>query len=145
MFKILFDLDGTLTAQETLPLIARTFNIEKNLEELTRQTIDGRVPFIESFISRVKLLATIPHEEISDLLVKVPLHGKIVDFITQNTDNCSLVTGNIDLWVKKLAERVGCEVHCSSGEVVDGQLKLTSILDKSTVVEKYKAKGYKVI
>ena len=145
MFKILFDLDGTLTAQETLPLIAKAFNIEKNLEELTRQTIDGRVPFIESFISRVKLLATIPHEEISDLLVKVPLHRKIVDFITQNTDNCSLVTGNIDLWVKKLAERVGCEVHCSSGEVVDGQLKLTSILDKSTVVENYKAKGYKVI
>ena len=51
--KILFDLDGTITAQETLPLIAKHFGVEEQISELTKQTIQGNVPFIESFIRRV--------------------------------------------------------------------------------------------
>jgi phosphoserine phosphatase len=56
MTKFIFDLDGTITKEETLPLIARHFKVEEKIEELTRATVAGEVPFIESFIQRVNIL-----------------------------------------------------------------------------------------
>ena len=71
--KILFDLDGTITAKETLPLIAKHFGVEEQISELTKQTIQGNVPFIESFIRRVHILGHLPVSEVSKLLESVPL------------------------------------------------------------------------
>ncbi|MCI7267456.1 MAG: hypothetical protein MR545_09585 [Veillonellaceae bacterium] len=48
MTKFIFDLDGTVTREETLPLIAKHFSVEEEIMELTRNTVDGRVPFIDS-------------------------------------------------------------------------------------------------
>ena len=45
MTKFLFDLDGTITKQETLPLIAKAFGVEA-IEGLTKETIAGNVPFV---------------------------------------------------------------------------------------------------
>ena len=39
MTKFIFDLDGTITKEETLPLIARHFKVEEKIEELTRATV----------------------------------------------------------------------------------------------------------
>ena len=41
MTKFIFDLDGTVTGEETLPLIANHFSVEEELMELTRNTVDG--------------------------------------------------------------------------------------------------------
>ena len=56
MTKFIFDLDGTITKEETLPVIAKYFSIEEEVEELTKQTVMGHVPFVESFIQRVSIL-----------------------------------------------------------------------------------------
>lgn len=53
--KFLFDMDGTVTSCETLPLIASNFGIETKIDALTRETVQGNIPFIESFIRRVNL------------------------------------------------------------------------------------------
>ena len=58
--KILFDLDGTVTAAETLPIISRHFSVEKEIEKLTKETVNGNIPFIESFIRRVNMLGHLP-------------------------------------------------------------------------------------
>ena len=47
--KFLFDLDGTVTSEETLPIIANHFNCVEQISELTARTVQGNVPFIESF------------------------------------------------------------------------------------------------
>ena len=47
--KFLFDLDGTITSQETLPIIARLGDVSDKIDGLTKETIQGNVPFIESF------------------------------------------------------------------------------------------------
>lgn len=66
--KFVFDLDGTVTAEETLPLMARHFHVEEEIEELTREPVQGNIPFVESFIRRVFILGKLPGDEVADLL-----------------------------------------------------------------------------
>lgn len=44
MTTFIFDLDGTITQKETLPLIANHFGVQEKIEILTRETVLGRVP-----------------------------------------------------------------------------------------------------
>ena len=81
MTKFIFDLDGTVTREETLPLIAKHFSVEEEIMELTRNTVDGRVPFIESFIRRVYVLRKVPVSGIDGLLGKVRLYESMYNFI----------------------------------------------------------------
>lgn len=67
MTTFIFDLDGTITQKETLPLIANHFGVQEKIEILTRETVLGRVPFVESFIRRVHILGKFPVNEINDL------------------------------------------------------------------------------
>lgn len=146
MTKFLFDLDGTITAQETLPLIARHFKVEAEIEALTKETIHGNIPFIESFIRRVHILGKLPISEISELLKEVTLHPKVFEFIQTHKDNCVIVTGNVDCWVDKLVAKVGCTAFCSEAAIRANKItKLTKILKKETIVEHYKKAGNRVV
>ena len=71
MVKFLFDLDGTITKQETLPIIANHFHIRGRIDQLTKETVAGNVPFIESFIRRVHILSDFPVDEVARLLSHV--------------------------------------------------------------------------
>jgi len=144
--KILFDLDGTITAQETLPVIAQHFGVEDKITELTQQTVQGNVPFIESFIRRVNILGNLPVSEISDLLADVPLYPQLYEFIQQHKDDCVIVTGNLSCWCMGLEEKLHCKTYCSEAEVVDNRVvKLKSILRKEQIVDLYKAQGEQVV
>ena len=106
MTKFIFDLDGTITKEETLPVIAKYFSIEEEVEELTKQTVMGHVPFVESFIQRVSILGKLPIDEIDALLEDVELHGE--------EENNKVV-------------------------------KVTTIIKKEKVVERYRAEGHRVV
>jgi phosphoserine phosphatase len=47
------DPDGMVTAEEPLPLMSKHFQVEEEIEELTRETVLGNIPFVESCIRRV--------------------------------------------------------------------------------------------
>lgn len=146
MTKFIFDLDGTITKAETLPLIANHFNIEGQINELTKATVAGQVPFIESFIRRVYILGKLPANEINDLLEGVATYDKVLNFIQEHKENCSIATGNLDCWIEKLAGKIGCECFCSSGKMEnDRVVKLTKILNKEDIVRKYKDEGHRVV
>ncbi len=144
--KFIFDLDGTITSKETLPLISNHFNVEKQIEKLTDETIKGNIPFIESFIRRVQILGDLPVSEINDLLSEVPLSEKVFRFIQENRDDCIIATGNFNSWVAKLIDKIGCESYTSDGIVKNNKIvKLTKILKKEDIVKKYKALGEVVV
>lgn len=146
MTKFIFDLDGTITSQETLPLISNHFDLNEEIESLTNETIEGNIPFIESFIRRVHILGKLPINEINDLLEKVSLHSKVLEFIKENKDNCVIATGNLGCWINKLVKKVGCECYHSEALIKDNRVeKLTRILKKENIVEHYKNKGEKVV
>ena len=41
--KFLFDLYGTVTSKETLPIIAEHFGVQDQIAELTHHTVQGNV------------------------------------------------------------------------------------------------------
>lgn len=144
--KFLFDLDGTVTSLETLPLIAEHFNVQDEIMELTRQTVQGNVPFIESFIKRVGILGQLPVNEVNDLLSTVPLYPRLQEFISANKEQCVIVTGNLSCWCESLMKRIGCEYYCSEGQVENNQVvKINTILRKEQVVDTLKAAGETVV
>ena len=146
MTKFVFDLDGTLTKEETLPIIAKHFSLEEEIEELTRQTVMGDVPFVESFIRRVSILGKLPIDEVDALLADVELHESIVEFIQKNREHCAIATGNLSCWVAKLVARIGCKTYCSEGKTENNRvMELTDIIKKEDVVEKFHAGGHRVV
>jgi len=144
--KFIFDLDGTITKEETLPLISSHFGIDEQIKDLTKQTIKGNIPFIESFIRRVQILGDLPVTEINNLLSKVRLSEAILSFIENNKEDCIIATGNLDVWVHQLVDNINCKSYCSKGIIEDNKVKkLTTILKKEDIVKKYKAQGETVV
>lgn len=144
--KFLFDLDGTVTMQETLPIISEHFGCSEQIAELTARTVAGNVPFIESFIRRVNILGRYSVSETNDLLSKVPLYPQIAEFIQKHKEDCIIVTGNLTCWCESLFKKIGCECYGSEAEVEDDKVvKIKSILRKEQIVEKYKALGETVV
>lgn len=146
MTKFIFDLDGTITSQETLPLLSSHFGVKAEMDTLTMETVKGNIPFIESFIRRVYILGTLPVNEVSALLETVPLYRELHSFIKQNPENCCIATGNLECWIYKLAKKIGCAYYASDAIVKENKVaKLTSILRKENIVQRFKSEGHKVV
>jgi len=146
MMKFIFDLDGTITSTETLPFIARTFKVHEELAQLTKDTVDGKIPWRHSFVKRVGLLKHVPVDDINTLLEGTPLYHKIVEFIQSNRRDCYIATGNLDCWVDGLCNRIGCKYYSSKATVSDNEiLEISSILEKADVVNMLQEDGYVVV
>ena len=144
--KFLFDLDGTITSQETLPVIAANFNCQDEITELTKRTVAGNVPFIESFIRRVNILGKYSVSEINVLLSHVPLYPELHQFIASHISDCIIVTGNLTCWCEGLFKKIGCQCYGSSAEIEnDRVVRLKSILRKEEIVDQFKALGETVV
>jgi HAD superfamily phosphoserine phosphatase-like hydrolase len=144
--QFIFDLDGTLTSQETLPLIAKHFGIEAQIDIITQQTIAGNIPFVESFIKRVHILGALPVSKVDALLSCAPLYAQLWQFIKTHSERCAVATGNLSCWVEGLMQKLGCKAFCSQAMVKDDKVEqITSILRKETIVEQYQNMGCQVI
>ena len=144
--KFLFDLDGTVTAKETLPIISEHFGCSDKISELTTKTVQGNVPFIESFIRRVNILGQYSVKETNELLTEVPLYPGVADFIRKHSEDCIIVTGNLTCWCEGLFKKIGCQCYGSEAQVEgDRVVKLKTILRKEQIVDQYKALGETVV
>lgn len=140
--KFLFDLDGTVTSAETLPIIASHFDCKEEISELTKRTVQGNIPFIESFIRRVNILGKYSVSETSELLAHVPLYPEVKAFIDAHRSDCIIVTGNLTCWCEGLFKKIGCQCYGSDAECEDDKVsRLKTILRKEQIVDQYKALG----
>lgn len=137
-----FDLDGTVTRDELLPIIASEVGLSEEIGFLTRLTIQGQIPFEMSFRLRCRLLSDIPIETVAEIVNQVPLDEKIAEFIQKNSESCYIVTGNLDVWIEKIVEKLGCGFFSSeAGRSADGKLgPLTKILRKSEAIREIRPK-----
>lgn len=144
--QFLFDLDGTITREETLPLLARAFGLEKEIASLTARTVAGEIPFAASFVHRVQLLQNIPVSEVAELLAQVSLHEELVRFIRAQGDYAAIVTGNLSCWVQALVQRIGCKTYASQAVMQNGQVHgVRTILKKEKIVQHYQQQGRRVV
>ncbi len=144
--KFLFDLDGTITREETLPLIAARFGLTEEIRALTEETVRGAVPFEVSLTARVMALGAFPLEEIAALLEAVPLHERLVAFLREHPGDAAIVTGNLDVWAGRLLRRIGCRAYTSEARTEGNRVVgIRRILDKRAVVRHYQAEGHRVV
>lgn len=142
----IFDLDGTVTACESLPLIGAYFKLEEKLSEMTTSAIMGNVPYVENFIKRVNLLANLPVDNVADIIASIPLHKCLLDFIRKNRKRCSIATTNLDAWLSQIATIIPCRIYSSQADVENNAItKLRTILKKEEVVQQFQKTGHTVV
>jgi phosphoserine phosphatase len=131
----LFDLDGTITRQELLPIMARALGMEAEFRTLTKLTINGTIPFEDSFRMRFAMLRAIPVQQVRSAIADVELDENIVSFIQENRDRCFVVTGNLRPWISGVTRILGCKVFANDAERVGDQLSsLKPLILKSEAV-----------
>lgn len=141
-----FDLDGTITMKETLPILARELDLVDEMERLTRLTLEGKIDFEASFRMRYHLLREIPLQKIRQIMGEVRLDERIAGFIREHAEECAIVTGNLDVWVQPLIAKLGCMVYASTSRIdAKGELQLETVLDKAATIRRMKMQGYHVI
>ncbi len=137
----LFDLDATITKVEILPALAAQVGMAEQITELTEKTMRGELPFQSSFLMRVDMLKSIPVSKVSEIVASVPLNEKLVSFIAQNKERCYIVTGNLDVWIEALVQRIGLPMthcFCSAASVEnDTLISVNTVLDKALVVQQF--------
>ncbi|WP_227821300.1 HAD-IB family phosphatase [Clostridioides sp. ZZV14-6345] len=139
IYKFVFDLDSTLTKQEILPEISKCINKYELMQNLTNETMLGNLSFEESFKKRVDLLKYIPISKVKSIVTKINLNEKIVKFIKENPDRCTVVTNNLDLWICDLMKELSLEnkyyssIAHSNGDFID---KIKVIIKKEDIIKK---------
>jgi len=142
----LFDLDGTITKEEVLPAIARAIGLEDEIKILTDLTIQGVIPFNESFKMRFAMLRSIRAEHVRSVVKQVKMDENLVDFISNNKQHCFVATGNLHNWVGPLAKKLGCEVFANSAVETNGYLTaLAPLTLKSAAAFKLRQRFDKII
>lgn len=136
-YVFLFDLDSTVTKQEILPTIARGFGIYEEMRVLTERTMRGELPFKQSFLQRVELLKSVPVCDVRKLVGEIELNERLVRFIRKYRDRCYIVTGNLDVWIEELIQKLGMEKNtfCSRALAENDYIRdVLSIVDKNAVI-----------
>lgn len=136
-YIFLFDLDSTVTRQEILPTIAGQVGAYEQMKELTESSMRGEVPFKQSFLQRVELLKGVPVPRIRDIVSNIELNDRLVDFIQANKARSYIVTGNLDVWIEGLIEKLGMEknLFCSKALLNGDYIQdVFNIVDKDAVI-----------
>ena len=133
----LFDFDGTISKKEMLPLIAMKTNLEAQISMLTEDTIQGKIPFEESFLKRVKLLEKIPLQIVQNIFIEAPVNLKLLSWIKAHRELCFVVTGQLDIWIKPWLQKHELIGFSSEASVTAEGIKVNKIIDKSAVASNF--------
>lgn len=141
-YSFFFDLDGTVTAQEILPQIAKAVGLYERINALTELTISGKISFVEGFTTRVEILKNVKVSDVKKVVENIKLNEGIVNFIQENKDRCFIITGNLDIWVNSLCDRIGCRYFTSKAllsEDCDYVKGVSYVLDKAHIANSFAA------
>ena len=134
-----FDLSGTITKEEIMPLLAKHMGIYDEVQTITEAVVKGQIPPTKSFLLRSELVNKLGVSQSQEILSTIELHPKILDFIQNNSQNCFVVTLALDVWLQKLTDIIPCQFSCSKANYDDDEIiGIESIIDKSESIEKIK-------
>lgn len=133
----LFDLDGTITRDELLPLIGEKIGLFDELNELTKATMQGEIPFDQSFLRRVEMLNKIKLSDIQDIILEASCFENLLGWIKAHREISFITTGNLDIWIQPWLERHNLNGFASKAKVVGNGYIVEKILKKETVLQKF--------
>ena len=104
MVRFIFDLDGTLTKSETLPIISDHFSLQERIAELTMQTVQGRIPFVKICCQAYSSEALIENNMVAKLTT-ILRKESVVDYYKKQGDFVVFIgDGNNDMEAMRLAD-----------------------------------------
>ena len=131
-----FDLDGTLTSEEILPRLAKEIGLFEEIATLTRATMEGLLPFENSFRLRVRLLSEVPISIVREIISGISLEHQLLEFVHENPSDCYVVTGNLNVWVEGLQSKLKCKIFSSDADCSgDKLLGVSKIINKSDSIK----------
>ena len=133
----LFDLDGTITCNELLPLIGREIGLYDELVKLTDDTMQGKIPFDQSFKKRVSMLSQSPLADIQEIILNAPCFEELLNWIKSNREECYIVTGNLDLWIQPWMTKHKIRGFTSESEISGDSYEVSKILRKESVLQNF--------
>jgi len=138
----LFDLDSTITKTEILPFIATEAGCDKTiiskLDEMTLKSMNGELPFEVNFRKRVNMLSHLPIQKIQKIVSTIPLHKNICNFLQKYKKQCSIITSNLDIWIKTLVENLGINCYSSKAQIDKTYIQEIEIIRKKDVLKNFK-------
>ena len=116
------------------------------MKTLTDLTLSGAIGFEKSFRLRCAILRSISISVVQQIVKDVPLNDEIVGFIRKNSSRCFLVTGNLDVWIAPLVERIGCRSFSSTAVTQqDALVAVEQVLHKNEPILALKRGGQPVV
>jgi len=78
-----FDFDSTLMDGETLEFLAKEFNLQDKIAEITKSAMEGKIDFFESLVQRVSLLKGLPQSKAEEICSNLPLMNGAKETISE--------------------------------------------------------------
>ncbi len=132
-----FDLDGTLTRQELLPLIADRAGITVEMGALTAASVAGLVDPETSLRRRVSLLRDVAIENVAKTVAEVALFDRLRELVLELGSRAWVVTANLDVWVEPFVRSnfPDARLFCSQAATANGRVTaVSSYLNKASAV-----------
>lgn len=133
-----FDLDSTVTRCELLPLMAGAMGIGTEMAALTERAMAERIPFGEDFPRRAALLTALPLSRARKIVAEAPVNPEIALFLKENASRCMIMTGNLDVWIGTLIQRLGMDGRCLCSHGIEENDRLAGVasaLDKAKAAQ----------
>lgn len=136
-YIFIFDFDSTITAEEMLPKIASYYGLENQMRTITEETMQGVIPFKESFLQRISLLSDKSVKEMKKIAKNIKLNNELCDFIKKNHEKCYIATGQLDIFIEEVAKTLNLDDHFFSSKSIienDRIVGVSNVIDKSSVI-----------
>ena len=133
-----FDLDSTVTGCELLPRLARAAGVEAEMRLRTERCMAGDSSFAQDFPSRVEMLSALPLSRAREIAAGIPLNPRIAEFLRAHPQRSMILTGNLDVWIAPILERLNMAGRCLSSRArVEGDrvCGVACLLDKDIAAQ----------
>lgn len=117
---IIFDMDSTLIQNEVIDELAHIVNKGEEMESLTKEAMEGKVPFEESFSKRVSLLEGLKMEHMEKALEKIKLSQgaeKLIKILKKLGYKIAIFSGGFTYFTEYLKEKLG--LHYTYGNKLE--------------------------
>ena len=123
---IALDMDSTLVDAEVIIELAKLAGVEKQVREVTKKAMEGRIDFKTALEERVKPLRGLPVEEVEKLADRLPIIPGAYELLSELKRAgyiTVLITGSFDVVAERIARKLGFDyVFANELVVEDGKL-----------------------
>lgn len=123
-----FDMDSTLTQNECIDDMAAKVGKGEEVARITREAMEGKLPFSENLTRRVGILKGFPRmlmNEVDDAIRLQPGAEAWIGFLQRHGVRCAIVTGGFSESASVIAGRLGIDVWISNTLEWDDEGRLT--------------------